>query len=71
MCDQTFCYRYEFLDSKLPYPNGEIFSPATNKLVNRNYNYIKCCEDGQLALTLAEPVVGDTGIEPVTPTMSR
>lgn len=45
MCEQTFCYRYDFLDSKMPYPNGEIFSPATNKLSNKQYNYIKCCED--------------------------
>lgn len=45
MCDNKQCYQYELLDSKLPYPNGEIFSPTTGKLANRTYKYVNCCED--------------------------
>ena len=45
MCDQNGCYKYELLDSKMPYPNGEVFSPSTGRLENRRYRYVNCCED--------------------------
>ena len=45
MCDNKLCYRYDMLDSKMPYPNGEIFSPSTGRLANRKYKYVNCCED--------------------------